>query len=132
MHDDCLRVIHHSPAGLAHTQTQVNVLRAIKNSLVQEPYLSQGCPTNDLTSADHIIDLSHAVMIPVGHLHCSGDSPGAGEGKASSELVAQGGKKPTRKLEPTFEIDKLGATQADIRVRIHIDEQLGKNGRPYK
>src|SRR5207249_2983418 len=122
----------HMPAGLAHTETQVNVLGAVKNPLVQESQLRQSRPANDLTRADDIIDLAHAIMIPVGHLRRTAVLLGESEGETASELVTHGREKSTGELEPALEINQFRATHTDIRVCIHVGKQPRKHPGSYQ
>src|SRR2546428_8765724 len=112
VHNHCFGVIDYPPAGLAHAETQVNILGAIKNSLVQESHLCQSRPANDLTRTNDIIDFPHAIMIPVGHLYRTAEALSKGERETSSELVTHGRKKSTGELELALQIDKFRAAQA--------------------
>ena len=121
MHDDRAGIIHHPPAGLLQPQTQVNVLRAIKNALVKRPDLVQGPAPNDLAGADHIIHGSNRPVVPVGHFHPARQPPGRRQ--PPGQLIDQSRKAPTRQLHVTLGRGQARPAQPDLGPGVHIADQ---------
>jgi hypothetical protein len=124
-----LRIIHHPPSGLVHTQTQINILRTVKNPLVKKSHLRKGRPADYLTSANDIINLTHRAVIPVRHLHFTGNPTVKRRGKPSYQLIAQRRKEATGELELAPRIDQFRSTQTHLRVFIQIGNKAVKRPR---
>ena len=118
----CSACVHHRgrlvddlPAGLVHAQTQIDILRTVKNPLVQQADLIQRPPANELAGTDHIVHRPQRIVRPVRQLGLPGGAARERGRKTTPEFVQEGRKQTARQTQLPLGINEFGPAQANLR-----------------